>query len=266
MRSHVRRPLTDFRQHVGERGGWVADPFITFSELDQLYSVPLHGQNVDRDEFYGAFEEAFRAAVSSAIERTGSMVIMHSSGYDSRNLGNALLNLDKIGDAYFVCMAPEGKQFHDIMDYYGVDASRRLVVYRSGNYEDRDSCIRENDFALTVRVALENFGLKEGESAVWSCGYCNETLQYGFFERYRGLRDTLRDPLRDWIIRYYFCAPYAKNAAECGVEMVYPILDPRVLRVMLGSNIVLNESVRQGVVREANPELFSFPRYQDVEG
>jgi hypothetical protein len=257
--------LYNFYQHYDKRG-WLIPAHEVFDNLGYLRGIPFKTCPVTAEKFCEQFRKHFREAVDAAWDHGKHHIVMHSSGYDSRILGS-VLKRGVYNDILFVCMEPEFDYFRPIFEYYDIAGAHALQAKRLGKYGDARSCNKANDFSAAVLRGVAELGVPKDEVQVFTCGYFNELLSYGFFEKYgsRVIPPTASLPLTQFVETYYLYAPYAKNAAEPGVEMVYPILGDKPLATILSSQIKLDDEIRKQILRDGDPELYAFTRYQDAE-
>jgi len=141
----------------------------------------------------------------------------------------------------YVCLFPEGSEFAKIMRYIS-NGNDYLTAPRLGTKHGLNAIRYANN-----ERPIDNI-------QIYSCGYFNELLSYGFFENNHNFSD--------WINKYYYHT-YAKNAADFPGNIFYPILGEKVLKVVLTSDITLNLDLHHKIIKTADPKLFSFRRYQD---
>jgi hypothetical protein len=228
---------------------WGPPPHEIFDDYEEICSLPWHARDLGMPELGRRFTAAFERAVAETWDPAKWHIVLHSSGYDSRHLSQAIKKLG-LRDFEYVCMEPEQDEFVSIVNYLGVPDW--LVLGRQG----------ANPTAVSVEVAWETcpekHRFRSGDVQVYSCGYFDELASYSFF------KDAADNRMADWIDKYYNFK-YAHNAAEFPGEVVYPLLHPAPISVLFSHRFLMDKPFKIELARNClDPKLFAFPRYQDL--
>lgn len=213
----------------------------------------------------GMLVELFEEVVEREWEPEKFHFVLHSSGYDSRMLSEAIRRIWKrrgdawLGKVLFVCNKFEGDEFKKIMEYQGWDKDQFMVVGENTHIEQyhapsldfetawkRLNCI----FGLPVNLfyypieAAQVAGIAPADEEVQSwCNYLipiDYTLKLDLWDRYRFL---------------YFHGMGGRNFK--GENMEFPGAHPYLLSVayQYETELPLN-AIKREMVREMDRKLF----------
>lgn len=228
----------------------------------ELNKIKVNSVSISWDKFVDKSWQAFLKALKSTWSSEKFHLIFQSSGYDSRLMSMACINLGLKDNMLFVCAAPESEDFIKIMEYQGWPIDKYMVYNKNADKEEYYEYGFNYDKCIHLINGPCDFPIQMMSTIYFDLGFDDDNTQL-YSNQFAGILKGTYKSFEEYYTTYY-TQRYSKFWSVFDCEVVDNYLDFDFMKLMLETKSVgwdNRDKLRADIIRYVDPGMLKFKRW-----